>query len=297
MTLPWTSYTLADYAQAKPLVQALKSARYQAVRRRYERRNAVLGDEPAIRSRLSGKKVLITIAFEDAMMIARQAELVARFVPHDVHIVADNSLSEDGARAVLNAAESAGLVYLRLPPNPWTRIEPSRSHGLAMNWIWKRILGPSSPQAFGFLDHDLFPLAPDDPFSLLDVCPFYGDQRHAGGRWFLWAGFCFFRMRDVENLPLDFGQDWFIGLDTGGGNWRSLYRLVEFRSLPHRPISVIPAIPGILPDRAYFEMRGNWLHAVGFGGDIGLKVAKRDALVKRLDSALNRSHAVGSYTG
>ena len=64
---------------------------------------------------------------------------------------------------------------------------------------------------------------PDDPFAVLDSQDFYGVVREAGVRWFLWAGFCFYRFDRVQNRRLDFGQDWFNGLDTGGGNWRSLY--------------------------------------------------------------------------
>ncbi len=31
----------------------------------------------------------------------------------------------------------------------------------------------------------------------------------------LWAGYCFFDFAKVARLPLDFGLDWFAGLDTG----------------------------------------------------------------------------------
>jgi hypothetical protein len=284
MTLPWDQYRPADYLRAKPILQGLKSARYQAVRRVFVRRGAVAGDERAVIAHLAGRRVLVTLAFEDEYLIRRHVDLVRRFVRPEVHLVADNSVTDAGAAAICACAEARGLPYVRLPPNPWTAKEASRSHGIAMNWVWHRLLRPAMPAAFGFVDQDMFPLAPDDPFAALAERSFFGDIRTAGERWFLWAGYCFFRTRDVSDLPLDFGQDWFIGLDTGGGNWRCLYRHVDRRTLPQRPIELVPAIARVPIERAYFEVRGTWLHAVGTGGDPALRTAKRAALAARLDA-------------
>ena len=55
--------------------------------------------------------------------------------------------------------------------------------------------------------------------------------RTAGERWFLWAGFCLFHYAAVADRMLDFRQDWFIGLDTGGANWELLYRHADITRL------------------------------------------------------------------
>ena len=88
------------------------------------------------------------------------------------------------------------------------------------------LLRDGRPAAFGFIDHDLFPMRPTDPFAPLAQHPVAGQVRDksGGARWFLWAGYCFYRFSAVERLPLDFSLDWNAGLDTGGANWFVLYR-------------------------------------------------------------------------
>jgi hypothetical protein len=43
----------------------------------------------------------------------------------------------------------------------------------------------------------------------------------------MWAGFCFYRNPSVRNLDMDFKPRVELGIDTGGGNWRSVYRLLD----------------------------------------------------------------------
>ena len=69
-------------------------------------------------------------------------------------------------------------------------------------------------------------------------------------RWFLWAGYCTFRYDAVKDKPLDFGQDWFVGLDTGGANWDVLYRHVDRAALREAPTSFVPYKPGVVLDEA-----------------------------------------------
>src|SRR5690606_21815744 len=118
----------------------------------------------------------------------------------------------------------------------------------------------------------------------LATSPFYGDIRRSGERWFLWAGFCFFRFDVVGEKPLDFGLDWFLGIDTGRGNWQVLYRDVPAGSLPERPIEPIEGVPGVEDQEARFERRGEWIHEVGWAWSIDpqLNARKRQALVTLL---------------
>ena len=231
-------YSLDDWRRLRPLTHFLKSTRYRLIDWRQMRRPPLAGDVAALREAIRDRNALVTIAFADPQAIEWQARLVRRFVPDALYVVADNSPDDASAAGIAAVARRLDFPYLRLPKNPWH--EPSRSHGIALNWVWHNILHPGEPAAFGFLDDDLFPTAPDDPFAALADQDFFGVVRTAADRWFLWAGFCFYRFDRVKSLPLDFGQDWFNGLDTGGGNWRVLYRNVKRGSVRESPIRVDP---------------------------------------------------------
>jgi hypothetical protein len=144
-----------------------------------------------------------------------------------------------------------------------------------MNWSWRNLIKPIRPVQFGFLDHDLIPTKPCDPFADLGDKPFYGDKRWNNGRWFLWAGYCFFRFDMVANRKLDFGLDWFVGLDTGGANWGRLYRNFDPKLLRDRTIQTLPVWRDVRLEDAYFEVREEWLHEVGVAGLTTLRAAKR----------------------
>jgi hypothetical protein len=208
--------------------------------------------------------------------------LIRRFVPSPDYVIADNSHDDDAAEAVEQAAIREQRPYLRLPPNPWAGPSASRSHGLALNWLWRNLIRPSAPNAFGVHDHDIFPTEPDDPFEPLERQDVYGDIRKAGGRWFLWAGFCFYRFAAVRQLPLDFGQDWFVGLDTGGANWWPLYRHIDRQTIELRKFTLEAVFPGVSTEDSAITRHGKWLHEYGTGHNPQHAVAKRLYFAERL---------------
>jgi len=147
-------------------------------------------------------------------------------------VVVDNSNSAAARQSIEKVCKTRGVPYFGLPGNP--ERNPGRSHGISMNWIYYNIVRPLKPEAFGFLDHDCLPIAPLDFSARMGGKTAYGLKwlsesnymftRAADDQgWFLWAGFCFFRFRDVDGLPLDFRGNGRIGLDTGGGNWEPIY--------------------------------------------------------------------------
>ena len=120
---------------------------------------------------IPGCDVLATIAFNDAEAIRWQAALIRHYLPRADHIVIDNS-SDDGAAADIAAvAAHRGLLICGCRKSV---ARFSRSHGIALNWVWHNVLRPGAPRAFGFLDDDLFPTAPDDPFAPLASQDFFG---------------------------------------------------------------------------------------------------------------------------
>lgn len=278
MAKPLSDYTWDDWKRLRPLTHRFKSARYAMIDRAYRRKPAAVGDPAAVARMIAGRKVLFTVAYQDPEAIGWQARLIRHFVPHAIYVVVDNSPDHAKAQAIERIAADHGVAYLRAPDNPWSK--SSRSHGIVLNWIWHNIVRPGAPEAFGFLDHDLFPTAPGDPFAALARQDIYGYVRHAEPpfpreRWFLWAGYTIMRYAAVRDLPLDFGQDWFLGLDTGGGNWRPLYSRLDLSKLEHAPSRFVPYREGIAWKDGPLQWCGTWLHEVGQMGQPEIMADKR----------------------
>ena len=279
MPRPIREYAIADWKRLRPLTQMLKTLRYRWINQLYGRRAARGGDLAAVARIIAGRDVLVTIAFDDPEAIFWQALLIRHYVPRALHIIVDNS-SDERAAEIAAVAARCELPYLRLPRNPWR--SSSRSHGIALNWVWRNVLCPGAPRAFGFIDDDLFPTAPDDPFTPLDIQSFFGVIREAGQRWFLWAGYCMFRFDAVSDKQLDFGQDWFIGLDTGGANWNVLYRLFKRATLQEAQSIFTPYKAGVEVHDGPLQWCGTWLHEVGTSGNAALAIDKRRAVAEIL---------------
>lgn len=272
-----SDYTLADWKRLRPLTHRLKTARYRFIDRRYREKPALAGDAAAIARGIAGRNALFTVAFEDPEAIDWQAQLIRHFVPGALYVVIDNSPTDEKAKAIEAVAGRHGVPYLRLPRNPWEK--SSRSHGIALNWVWHNLIRPGTPSAFGLLDHDLFPTAPDDPFAPLARQDIYGyvrftEKPHAE-RWFLWAGFTMMKFAAVRDLELDFGQDWFLGLDTGGGNWRPIYSKLDLAKLERPQSRFVPYREGIETYSGPFQWVGAWLHEVGQMGKPDVMADKR----------------------
>lgn len=280
MPKPLREFKLSDWIRFRPILQAIKTLRYRSIDTAYCKRSPARGSLDRIIAACKDRQVIVTIAFNDLELIEIQTRLVKEFIPHAIHLVADNSSHEATAISIENHCLAHHVNYLRLPSNPWQGLAvASRSHGQAMNWVWRRIIMAGQPKSFGFIDHDLFPTCPCNPFEQLEDLPFFGDKRWAGDRWFLWAGYCFYRFPEAVRAKLDFSQDWFIGLDTGGANWDRLYSRWDPGRLPDRKIFEAPIIPGVELRRAYVEWRDDWIHEVGLAGDMDLKQQKRAALI------------------
>jgi hypothetical protein len=271
-----SDYSLNDWLHARPLTHAMKTRRYRATDRAFTDMPARVPPPPDLLPSLNDRRVLVTIAFNDPQTVEWQAQLIALYVDDVVHIIADNTRDDAQAVRIAAVAAAQGLAYLRLPANPWN--EPSRSHGLALNWVWRNLIRPGAPCVFGFLDDDMYPTAPSDPFAALATQDWFGVVRPEGPaagkstpglgitRWFLWAGFAMYRYAGVRDKPLDFSQDWFLRLDTGGANWDVLYRHVSRDSVREQDTIFVPYKDGLTMEEAPFQWCGTWLHEVGVMG-------------------------------
>jgi hypothetical protein len=290
MPKSWNEFSVDDWRRLRPLTQAVKTLRYGRIDRAYRLRPPATGDAAAVAQAIRGRKALVTVAFGDPQLVSWQVSLLRHYVPNAVHVIVDNSVADEVARDIGRVAGDARAAYLRAPPNPWSGDAASRSHGIVLNWTWHNVIRPGEPEAFGFIDHDIFPTAADDPFAPLATQDVYGIVRTAGSRWFLWAGFCMFGFAAVKDKALDFGQDWFVGLDTGGGNWRALYSRIDRVHLRQPPTELLPFKPGIAVAEGPLQWCGTWLHEVGLMGDPRLFAEKRATvaamLAPHLDAAV-----------
>ena len=141
MPRPWSEYTIREWSRLRPLVERYKYAAYQLQMAYRLRLPAAGGDLAALKARIAGRRVLVTIAFNDPGFVKRQVALVERNVTDCVHLIADNSTDAAAAAQIAVAAAATGCVYLRSLRGPWLRPEQGgRSHGLAMTWVWRNLL-------------------------------------------------------------------------------------------------------------------------------------------------------------
>jgi hypothetical protein len=137
-------------------------------------------------------------------------------------MVFDNSRSLILRSEIEKLCRAWSIPYLSLPH---LKIKhPNRSHGLAMTWVFHRIIKKISPHIFGYLDHDMYPIKPVSLQQLnLDHQDSYGLINDAPHYWNLWAGYCFYKFSAIHEKPLNFLYDFSRGVDTGGRNWPYLY--------------------------------------------------------------------------
>ncbi|RVD54873.1 hypothetical protein EN828_30300 [Mesorhizobium sp. M2D.F.Ca.ET.185.01.1.1] len=274
-----SKYTVREWLRLRPLVDRKNHARYQVRERIALARHA----SPVALPRLRGRKVLITISFNDPEVIEWQTRLIARNVPEVIHIIADNSTKLMARDAIRNICAAADVAFVAVPANPWVgrEKEGGKSHGYALNWAWKNIVLANRPSMVGFLDHDIFPTAKTDPFRMLDQATVAGLVRTAPEeRWYLWPGFAFFNLERLRTDRLNFGRDWLDGFDTGGLNWRCLYRALSKEDLCAADYERIAVAAGVAMDEAIFERIDGWLHESRFTTDIDLAPARRQQLIE-----------------
>jgi hypothetical protein len=282
-----SEYALHEWLHLRPWVDRYKHARYQARSAVLVRRPAAGGDVAQAIAAARGARVIVSVAFRDADKIDLQAALVRRFVDDCVYVVADNSGDASASAAIAATARRRQVPYLRLPDSPWIGLEGGRGHGLAMNWMWRHVLRKARPAAFGFIDHDIYPTRPTDPFAALAAYPITGLVFDRGPRWHLWAGFCFFRFDAVEPYRLDFCRDFLAGVDTGGGNWPRLYRHLNRSRVVVPPYRVEPVLPGHGTDACGVEWVGDWLHESHYRNRRqDLQVEKGRIVRRRLEAVL-----------
>ena len=280
-----SKYTVREWFRLRPLVDRKNHARYQVRERIALARHA----GPVPLPRIHGQKVLITISFNDPQVIEWQTRLVAKHIPHAIHIIADNSNDLAARTAIQHICMSTDLAYVAVPGNPWAKGKPdgSRSHGYALNWAWENIALANKPSVVAFLDHDIFPIRKTDPFRLLVSATVAGAvMTRPDGRWYLWPGFALFNLDRLTTTRLNFGKDWLDGLDTGGLNWNRVYRHLSEGELCKANSDRLPISDNIPFEEAYFERIDGWIH------ECGTTSAHIEPARRRFLTELKRRHTI-----
>lgn len=256
-------YSLVEWFRLEPIFAFLKQLRNDLLLLFYRRLKAVREDSFLFEmKRYQDKCLLIVIAFEQPKVLEWLFRLSEKNLNGVQLIVFDNSRKKGVRREIGELCNKFQVPYLELP---YLRCKhPNRSHGLAMSWVFHRIIKRIKPKYFGYLDHDMFPIKSFDQMSLIPTGQkIYGLLNDADFYWNLWAGYCFFDFEFVKNKNLNFLYDFSRGVDTGGRNWPHLYKnekksAIKFARIDHELISINPASSAVaqLIDDAWIHVGG-----------------------------------------
>lgn len=89
---------------------------------------------------------LITVAFNNVPVIDWQIKLIKKFWPEALHVIVDNS-SDSAAADKIKQISRGYLLYIKVPNNPFVL---SESHGAALNWACKNVVGKLLIRYVGF---------------------------------------------------------------------------------------------------------------------------------------------------
>lgn len=221
-------FTLAEWLRLKPVIFLWKELRNDLLLAFYKRKTVILEEDFIQKNqKFQNKKLLIVIAFEQIKVLEWMFSFAKDNVDDFKIMVFDNSRDLHLREQIKQLCSAYKIPYLALPKN-LTR-HPNRSHGMAMTWVFHRIIQRIEPEWFGFLDHDMIPVQPfyfQEKIAKNMSC--YGALNEGNfGYWNLWAGYCFFQYKKYANRPLNFLYDFSRGTDTGGRNWDLVYQEQE----------------------------------------------------------------------
>jgi hypothetical protein len=223
-------FSIEDWVHLRPLTEGGKQLANDLVQKRYlNARPDALKKFLQENENLRGKNVLKIVAFEQPRVLDFSLKMAGRHLVDATVLVFDNSRRAEARTEIKRICRSRNVPYLGLPPNPTS--QENRSHGMAMTWIWHNFVKATRPAISGFIDHDVIPLQKVELTKHLTGQPFYGVPNVGKWAWSLWAGFCFYGFAEVASLRLNFMNDFSRGVDTGGRNWKCLYKDQDYRKL------------------------------------------------------------------
>src|SRR5688572_25646559 len=145
---------------------------------------------------------IVSVAFNNEQVVGHQQRLLKKYFKDPFkHTIIDNSTSSERSMLIRQICKAENIGYIKLHSN---LTSGSDSHGMALNWAYRNFLKERDAVYFGFIDHDIYPVANTDVIGKLNKQPFYGLKQTRGDIWYLWAGFCFFIRDHVKDKKIDF---------------------------------------------------------------------------------------------
>jgi hypothetical protein len=195
----------------------------------FQIRNATFVDFPNDWYPYYKRAVVYSIAFNKPACVDVMLESWKIHARNTDLVIVDNSSKPKLREEIKALCAINNIPYIALPKNPeWN---PNRSHALSMNWVYYNLVLNWKPHFFGFLDHDCFPFASFDLAETMEEVDLLGNKRFPKSRkynqWNLWAGFCFYRLKRIQKININFTPSIELNLDTGGGNYNPLYRYIR----------------------------------------------------------------------
>ena len=208
---------------------------------------------------------ILTIAFNNVKTIEVQHRQLKKNLkdPH-TYIVVDNSTRIKAVQEIGAFCRKNGVPYYQISGNPYNGRDPSMSHGLAIDWAYRNIIRPRGASYFGIIDHDIFPIKKTEIICFLKKQPVYGHFQHRGRRWYLWPGFSFYNRMVLDKVIPLFRP--IMGLDTGGGNWRVMYKYIDKDKFVWPEHHYVKYRNAPTVQQSSVEVIGDWLHFMAASG-------------------------------
>jgi hypothetical protein len=259
-----TEFSAIEWLKLLPIQHALKQVRNDAWLAVYKNtRTRKLNQFVAEHKGLANKNVALVIAFEQPWALNWLLRMANRNVSDMTVLVFDNSRDDSKRIEIEQVCKQNSAPYLALPRNSTRHV--NRSHGMAMTWVYHNVVRAINPRIFGFIDHDLIPVRKVSVARKLANQPVYGLLNEGKfGFWYLWAGYCFFDYMGTRGKSINFLYDFSRDLDTGGRNWKSLYRDLDRRHLHTASAeNVSMKVASIENPRLVQIVDEHWLHIGG----------------------------------
>jgi len=281
-----SDFTLSEWARLLPVQHAFKQARNDYWQRAYDAIEAAHEREFLAACRpLTGRRIAVLIAFEQPLALQWLLSMAERNLVDCPVLVFDNSRRSEVRPEIEAVCRRFGAAYLGLPPNRTRHV--NRSHGMAMNWVYRRIVCKLEPELFAFIDHDLLPVKCCDFAERLGHQACFGLLNESAWGWSLWAGYGVFRYAGVRDLPMNFLYDFSRGLDTGGRNFRPFYSTVDrsgYRFASNRHVNLV--LPREKQSRVVQVVDDRWLHieSISYNDNFAPKLRFFEELMRALES-------------
>lgn len=289
-------FTAREWLELLPLQHALKQWRNDIWLKVYTARRPqglerFLADHAGSRD----GNVAMVVAFEQPWMVDWQLRMAQRNLRDTRIFVFDNSRRLDRRKQIEMVCKDRGTPYLALPHNGSRHV--NRSHGMAMNWIYYNVVRALQPRVFAYLDHDLIPVDEVALERRLGAQPLFGLPNINLWGWQLWAGYCIFHRERIGDGPYNFLYDFSRSLDTGGRNFKPLYRRYDPASMELATIEYLKVTDPV--SAAKFELQvidDRWLHigGIGYNDNNQIKSELSRRIAQAFDEGANWGHVRAS---